>query len=126
MRFETPTKRAHGLGPVKTGVHHWWAQRITSIALIPLTLWVVFSVASLAGEDYASVAAWFARPLTGVILSLFVFVATYHASLGLQVVIEDYVHHQPARIAALITVKFLLILLGTLSIVSILRLFFSA
>lgn len=126
MRFETPAKKAHGLGPVKTGVHHWWIQRVTAIALIPLTLWVVFSVATLTGKDYASVAAWFAEPLTAVMLSLFVFFAAYHASLGLQVVIEDYVHHNAARIAALIVVKFLLILLGTLSIISILRLFFTA
>lgn len=125
MDFETPIKKTHGLGSVKTGVHHWWVQRVTAIALIPLTLWVVFSVALRVGEDYASVTAWFREPLTTVMLSLFVFFATYHASLGLQVVIEDYIHHQPAKIAALLVVNFLLILLGMLSMVLILRLFFA-
>lgn len=125
MRFVTPFKKAHGLGAVKTGVHHWWMQRITSIALIPLSLWVAFSVAALVGQDYTKVAAWFAEPFTAIMLTLFVFTASYHASLGLQVVIEDYIHHQATKIAALIVVKLVLVLLGTLSMVSILRLFFA-
>lgn len=123
MRFETPFKKAHGLGRVKTGVHHWTIQRLTAIALIPQTLWVVFAVATLVGKDYATVTAWFAEPLTAVMLSLFIFFTTYHASLGLQVVIEDYIHSIPRRLAALIAVKFVLILLGTLSLVLVLRLF---
>lgn len=126
MRFLTPFKKAHGLGHVKTGVHHWIVQRVTAIALIPLTLWAAFAVASLAGKDYATVRAWFAAPFTAVMLSLLVFFSSYHASLGLQVVIEDYVHHQATKIAALLAVKSALILLGTLSLVAILRLFVTA
>jgi succinate dehydrogenase / fumarate reductase membrane anchor subunit len=110
---------------VKTGVHHWLVQRITAIALIPLTLWLVFSVASLVGQDYASVAEWFAKPFTAVMLILFVATASYHASLGLQVIIEDYIHHHLTKIAALIAVKFVLVLLGTLSVLAVLRLFFA-
>lgn len=125
MRFVTPFKKAHGLGTVKKGVHHWLVQRISAIALLPLTLWVVFSVASLVGKDYASVAAWFAKPFTTVMLTLFVATATYHASLGLQVIIEDYVHHLLTKIALLIMVKLVLVLFGTLSILAILRLFFA-
>ncbi|MDD5392249.1 MAG: succinate dehydrogenase, hydrophobic membrane anchor protein [Thiothrix sp.] len=125
MRFVTPNKKARGLGSVKTGVHHWWVQRVTSIALVPLTLWVVFSVASLVGQDYAHVSAWFAKPFTTVMLTLFVAVATYHASLGLQVIIEDYIHHQAAKIAALVAVKLALVLLGTFCVVLLLRLFFA-
>lgn len=124
MRLETPHKKATGLGPVKTGFHHWWMQRLTAVALIPLTLWVVFSIAALAGEDYASVAVWFTEPLTSVLLSLFVFFAAYHASLGLQVVIEDYIHTGWLKITALTMVNFSLIFLGALSIISILKLFF--
>jgi succinate dehydrogenase / fumarate reductase, membrane anchor subunit len=123
MRFVTPFKKAHGLGTVKTGVHHWLVQRMTAIALIPLTLWVVFSVATLVGKDYASVSAWFSKPVTVVLLTLFITTAYYHASLGLQVIIEDYIHHQASKIAALIAVKFVLLLLGTLSVLAILRLF---
>jgi succinate dehydrogenase / fumarate reductase membrane anchor subunit len=125
MRFVTPNKKARGLGSVKTGVHHWWVQRVTSIALVPLTSWVVFSVASLVGQDYAHVSAWFAKPFTTVMLTLFVAVATYHASLGLQVIIEDYIHHQAAKIAALVAVKLALVLLGTFCVVVLLRLFFA-
>lgn len=125
MHFVTPNKKAHGLGSVKTGVHHWWVQRVTSIALVPLTLWVVFAVASLVGQDYAEVSAWFAKPFTTVMLTLFVAVATYHASLGLQVIIEDYIHHQAAKIALLIAVKLALVLLGTFCVVVLLRLFFA-
>lgn len=124
MRFMTPTKKARGLGAVKTGLHHWWLQRITSIALIPLTLWVVFSVATQVGEDYATVTAWIAEPFTTLMLTLFVSTATYHASLGLQVVIEDYIHHSGIKWAALLAIKLVLILLGTLSVVSILRVAF--
>ncbi|MEZ5451294.1 MAG: succinate dehydrogenase, hydrophobic membrane anchor protein [Thiothrix sp.] len=124
MRLETPHKKATGLGPVKTGFHHWWMQRLTAVALIPLTFWVVFSIAALVGEDYASVAVWFTEPLTSVLLSLFVFFAAYHASLGLQVVIEDYIHTGWLKITALTLVNFSLIFLGALSIISILKLFF--
>ncbi len=124
MRFITPTKKVRGLGAVKTGLHHWWLQRITSIALIPLTLWVVFSVATQVGEDYATVTAWIAEPFTTLMLTLFVSTASYHASLGLQVVIEDYVHHSGIKWAALLAIQLVLILLGTLSVVSILRVAF--
>lgn len=124
MRFVTPSKKAHGLGPVKTGVHHWTLQRLTALTLIPLTLWGVVSVVTLVGSDYASVMAWFAEPLTAVMLSLWVFFTTYHASLGMQVIIEDYIHHQATKLTALILVKFTLILLGTLSVITVLQLHF--
>lgn len=125
MRFVTPLKKARGLGAAKVGLHHWWMQRVTAVALLPLTLWAVFSVASLVGQDYAAVAAWFAKPFTSLMLTLWVSATTYHASLGLQVVIEDYVHHPPTKLAALVAAKLLLVLLGTFSVVSILRMAFA-
>lgn len=121
MSLLTPFKRANGLGTTRDGVHHWWLQRLTAIALIPLTLWVAFSVAAHAGDDYATVAAWFAQPFTTTMLILFVFTAYLHAIQGLTVIIEDYVHHEGGKIAALIGVKLVLILLGTSSVLSILR-----
>lgn len=100
---------------------HWWRQRLTAIALIPLTLWLVFSVAAHTGDDYASVAAWFAQPFTTTMLTLFVFAAFLHAMQGLTVIIEDYVHHEGYKLAAMIGMKLLLVSLGTSSILSILR-----
>lgn len=126
MSLLTPLKKARGLGSAKDGVNHWWMQRLTSVALVPLTLWVAFSVATMSGEDYATVSTWFAQPFTTAMLSLFVFTAFYHAALGLQVVIEDYVHQEAAKFAALIGVKLLLALLGTISVIAILRVAFTA
>lgn len=126
MSLLTPLKKARGLGSAKDGVHHWWVQRLTAVALVPLTFWAAFSVATMAGENYATVAAWFAQPFTTAMLALFVFTAFYHAALGLQVVIEDYLHHKAAKFAALIGVKLLLVLLGAISVISILRVAFTA
>jgi succinate dehydrogenase / fumarate reductase membrane anchor subunit len=125
MSLLTPFKRASGLGTTNDGVHHWWMQRLTAVALAPLTLWVVFAVASHAGEDYAVVATWFAQPFTTTMLTLFVFTAFLHAVQGLTVIIEDYLHHEGAKFAALITMKLVLVLLGTSSALSILRVAFA-
>ncbi|MFN3785886.1 MAG: succinate dehydrogenase, hydrophobic membrane anchor protein [Thiothrix sp.] len=121
MSLLTPFKRASGLGGTSDGVKHWWLQRLTAIALVPLTLWVAFAVAAHAGADYATVSAWFAQPFTTTMLTLFVFTAYLHAIQGLTVIIQDYVHHKGSKIAALIGVKLVLILLGTSSVLSILR-----
>ncbi|EIJ32967.1 succinate dehydrogenase, hydrophobic membrane anchor protein [Thiothrix nivea] len=125
MSLLTPFKQASGLGSTSDGVKHWWMQRMTAVALVPLTLWVAFAVAAHAGADYASVAAWFAQPFTTTMLTLFVFTAFLHASQGLTVVIEDYVHHDGVKVTALVCIKLMLVLLGTSSVLSILRTAFS-
>ena len=117
-------KKAHRLGGIKAGQHHWWLQRVTAIALIPLTLWVVFSLASLIGQDYRTVKIWFTLPHHTVLSVLFIVTAAYHASLGLQVIVEDYIHHLGIKQAVLITLRFLLIMLGTLCTIVLLRLAF--
>src|SRR5581483_12015765 len=76
----------------KEGVHHWWLQRLTSIALIPLTIWFVVSILSLPTFDHVAVIAWMSQTYTALFLILFVLVATWHSQLGLRVVVEDYVH----------------------------------
>lgn len=121
MSILTPFKRASGLGSTSDGVKHWWMQRMTAVALVPLSLWVAFAVASHAGADYATVAAWFAQPFTTTMLILFVFTAFLHASQGLTVVIEDYIHHDGVKVTALVGVKLILVLLGTSSALSILH-----
>lgn len=124
MDLRTPLARARGLGSAKEGVNHWWAQRVTAIALVPLTLWFVVSLLTVLGEDYAEVIAWIGSPLNTVLLVTFLFSLYYHAYLGLQVVIEDYVHTEATKLATLLATKFLLILLGAAAILAVLRIAF--
>ena len=124
MSLRTPLARVRGLGSAKEGVAHWWAQRVTAVALIPLTLWFVASLLCMARTDYDSLRAWIAQPFTTILLVALLFSLFYHAILGLQVVIEDYVHQEGAKIASLLLLKFLLILLGGAAILSVLRIAF--
>ncbi len=121
MSLMTPLKKARGLGSAKDGTHHWWVQRVTAIALVPLTLWVAFCVACMVGEPYAFVLSEFQSPFNIAMFVLFLFTAFYHASLGLQVVIEDYVHHEGLKIGALIGMKFAIVLTGFTAIFAVLR-----
>ena len=120
--FRSPLARARGLGTAKEGVAHWWAQRVTAIALVPLTLWFVVSVISLAGADRAAFAAWAAQPLPAVLLVLLIVATFHHAQLGLQVVIEDYVHAEGVKLAAILLVKGLSVLLGAAAVLAVLHL----
>ena len=118
--------RARGLGSAKEGTHHWWLQRLTAIALIPLTMWLVASIIALSGFGYEAFVAWFCQPINATVMILFLAVAFHHAQLGMQVVIEDYVSHHGRRTALNILVKFACYGLATLSIVSILIITFGA
>jgi len=86
--------RVRGMGSAKEGVHHWWMQRLTAIALIPLIMWFVASVAGLAGAGHAETVAWLSQPLVAIAVILLVVATLYHAALGIQVVVEDYIHHE--------------------------------
>jgi succinate dehydrogenase / fumarate reductase, membrane anchor subunit len=92
MSLRTPLGRVLGRGAAKEGVHHWWVQRVTSVALIPLAISFVVSLVSLPALDYATVHAWVHQSWTAVLLSLFIALACWHSKLGLQVIVEDYVH----------------------------------
>ena len=92
MSLRTPLGKVLGTGSAKEGVHHWWLQRLTSIALIPLTIWFVVSLLSLASFDHDDVIRWMSGSWTALFLILFVLVATWHSQLGVRVVVEDYVH----------------------------------
>jgi len=122
--MRTPLARVRGLGSAKEGVHHWWVQRLTAIALVPLTLWFVVSVAGLAGMDHAQAVAWIGAPVPAVLLVLLIGATFWHAQLGVQVVIEDYVHNEAIKLTALIAVKFAAIVLAVASIFAVLRLAF--
>ncbi|MFA5939243.1 MAG: succinate dehydrogenase, hydrophobic membrane anchor protein [Sinimarinibacterium sp.] len=108
MSLRSPLSRARGLGSAKQGVHHFWVQRVSAVALIPLALWFAFSVAVLAtgATDYFAVRHWVSAPSVAVVLVLFIGTALYHSMLGVQVVIEDYVGSEGKKLAALLLSKF--------------------
>jgi succinate dehydrogenase / fumarate reductase, membrane anchor subunit len=103
--MRSPLGRAVGLGSAKEGVEHWWLQRITAVALVPLSLWFVIAIIRLVGADVDSVRDWVGNPLPAIMLVLLLIATFYHASLGLQVVIEDYVHAELVKVGLVIIVR---------------------
>jgi succinate dehydrogenase / fumarate reductase membrane anchor subunit len=124
MALRSTLGRVRGLGSAKEGVDHWWAQRTTAVALVPLSLWFVAGVIALAGADYATTVSWFKSPLNATLMILLIVATFYHAALGLQVVLEDYVHHEGQKIASIMAVKGLALLLGLLAVIAVLKLAF--
>jgi succinate dehydrogenase / fumarate reductase membrane anchor subunit len=119
---QTPLGRVKGLGAAKSGAHHWWAVRVTSVALIPLTLWFVFSVLSFAGHPQAAIAHWISHPLVAVLLLALIVSAFHHTLLGLQMVLEDYVHDEGQRLIWVMVMKAIVWLLGLAAVLSVLKL----
>ena len=120
--MRSPLGRARGLGAAKAGAAHWWAQRLTSIALLPLTLWFLCAAVSMIGATRDDVVFWMAGPLPIVLMIALVIATFHHLQLGLQVVIEDYVNNDWLRIGSIMLVKGLSLLLALACIVSVLRL----
>ena len=121
--LRTPLNRARGLGSAKDGLHHWWVQRITAVALVPLVVWFAISLVMLSGADYAAVRAWIGSPLVMVLLTLIIVIGLHHAQLGMQVVYEDYTEGG-LRLALIVLTKFIAVLFGLGAIVAILRIGF--
>ena len=120
MSLRSPLSKAVGLGSAKHGFSHWWWQRVTAVALIPLSLWFVYAVVYLTGFGYDAAIAWLSMPLNATILLLFVLTALFHGQTGLQVVIEDYVHTRWVNLSLLLLIKFASVILATLAIFSVL------
>ena len=116
----SPLARARGLGSAKEGVEHWWAERLSAVALVPLTLWFAASVMAVAGGDHAAFVAWLGSPLSSVCMVLLLIALFYHMALGLQVVIEDYVH-SGAKIPLLVAMRLGCFSLATAGIVATIR-----
>ena len=119
--YRTPLSRARGLGSAKHGVGHWIAERVSAIALVPLTLWAVFGVLRLAAGDYAFAVAWIAQPLNAVLMVLTVGLSFWHMHAGLRVVVEDYIHEALNKSALLLINLFVCALAGALAVFSILK-----
>lgn len=124
MELRSTIARVRGIGAAKEGVGHWWAERISAIALLPLVLWFVFSAVSLAGADYATFRLWAGSHGNALLLVLLVIALFQHTQLGLTVIIEDYVNSEARKTAAIIAVKFAALACAASSILAVLRITF--
>ena len=120
-QFRTPLKIANGLGSAKSGAHHFMALRITSVALIALGLWIVWIALEALHSDYAAARALIAKPWNAVLMIVFLITSFWHAQLGIQVVIEDYVHAKGVELASQIAVKFICFLGAAASVLAVVR-----
>ena len=118
--FRTPLSRVKGLGSAKEGTTHFWRQRLTALALIPLTLWFCFSMAAMP-VDHATLVAWVQQPAVAIALILLIIATFYHAQLGLQIVFEDYISSHSTRTVSIIGMSFLCLLFGIIGVVSVLK-----
>jgi succinate dehydrogenase / fumarate reductase membrane anchor subunit len=120
--MRSPLGRVLGLGSAKEGVEHWWMQRLTAIVMVPLAIWFAIAAIGLIGADRAAMIAWMHNPIAAMLMVLAIIAMLYHLALGLQVVIEDYVHREGWKLGAIIMVRvwcFLLVLRGILAVVKL-------
>jgi succinate dehydrogenase / fumarate reductase membrane anchor subunit len=116
----TPLARALGLGSAKSGAQSWWMERVSAIALVPLTVWFIAVIIAHTGADYTAFIAWLRNPISGVMMTLLLIALFYHAALGLQVIVEDYVHSS-VKFVALIVVRLTCCALAVAGIIAMLR-----
>ena len=121
MSLRSPLGKIRGLGSAKSGTHHWWMQKVTAIALIPLTVWFVSSAVQMTQADYGAVVKWMSSPVVAVLMMLFIITGIYHLKLGLEVIIEDYIHSEGQKVALQMFVPFGCVFIGMLAVFSILK-----
>lgn len=124
MSMRTPLGKVKGLGSAKDGTTHFWRQRMTSLANIPLFLFFVFSIVTHAGADHATFVAYFSHPIVAIVMLLMVLSGLYHMCLGMQVIIEDYVHSEGFKVLALMGNTFFSMAMGMGCVFAILKLSF--
>jgi succinate dehydrogenase / fumarate reductase membrane anchor subunit len=120
--LRSPLGRARGLGAARAGLTVWWAERLTSVALVPLTLWFVVVVLHLSGLPRAAVGHFAANPVNAALLLALVLITFHHMQLGLRVVVEDYVHREPTRLAGLLAIRAAALILALIAAVAVLKL----
>ena len=123
-RMQTPLRKVRGLGSAKEGTDHFWRIRVSSVALIPLSLFAVGLVLSLAGAGFEETRAVLAQPFVTLLLALFILVSLDHMRLGMQVIIEDYVHDEGLKVASLMLNLFFVVVIGALSLFALLKIAF--
>ncbi|MCY3732257.1 MAG: succinate dehydrogenase, hydrophobic membrane anchor protein [Rhodospirillaceae bacterium] len=126
MSLTSPLNRALGLGSAKQGAGHWWLQRLTAVALVPLGLWLAIALGGLDGLNYAAVVAFIREPLNGILLSLTLLTLSYHSQLGVQVVVEDYVHGPGLKVATIVASSFAHVAVAVAGAFAVLRVAFGA
>ena len=126
MSLQTPLGRVRGLGSAGNGVHHWWVQRLTSLALVPLAVWLLVSLLTLPGLDFVTLVSWMAGTWTASLLTLFVLIACWHSSLGIQVILEDYVHEAGLKTLSLVLSGFIHAVLAAVGVFAVLRIAFGS
>lgn len=123
-KFRSPLARARGLGSAHKGLHHWLIQRLTAIGLVPLSVYFIASVIALSLDGYGALQDYLEDPLNATMMILMILIGYWHAALGLQVVIEDYVSDRISRTAALIMVRIAAVFLGLYTAISVIRIGF--
>lgn len=126
MSIRTPLATARGLGSAKSGTHHFWLQRVSAVALVPLSLWFVGSIVAHVGADYDSVIGWLSSPVVAVLMIVYLATIYYHSQLGLQVIAEDYIHVAWAKMATIVVLQFINVLLAVAAIISVLMIVLGA
>ncbi len=124
MSLGDPSGRAGGPGSAKEGAGHWWAQRLTAIALVPLTIWFVPSMAMLAGKSHGAVVAWLGAPMNAILMALLLAAAFFHVWLGLESIIEDYVHTERRHIGTMIAMKIAVAVLALAALFAVAKIVF--
>ncbi len=121
MSLRSPLGKVRGLGSAKNGTHHWWMQKVTAVALIPLTIWFVSSIVQMTQADYEIVINWMNSPVVAILMTLFIITGIYHLKLGLQVIVEDYIHSEGSKMALQMMITFGCVAIAITAIFSILK-----
>lgn len=120
----SPFDQTRGLGSAREGVGHWWAQRVTAVALVPLTLWFAGALMAHAGDDYGSLIQWLRAPATTAFMVLLLIALFHHVALGLRVIVEDYVHTDRIKVPAVVVIHLGCFALAVAGIIATLRIAF--
>ncbi|HWT14855.1 MAG TPA: succinate dehydrogenase, hydrophobic membrane anchor protein [Patescibacteria group bacterium] len=121
MSLRTPLGRVRGLGSAKDGTSHWWMQRVTAVMLAPLSIWFMLCALPLLAADYADARVWLAQPLNAFLLLALILAVLYHALLGVQVVIEDYIHTRWVEVTLLTAIRLIAFLAALATSLAVVR-----